>query len=71
MTFAERLRQLKDQSGMTWIQVADKAGIDQRLIFFWLNSTSEPRLVNVYRLAEAFGISVAELMEGVDAASSK
>ena len=55
---------------MTWEQLADKANLDARLLFFWANSTNEPRLVNIYRIAEAFDLTAAEMMEGVDGVSS-
>lgn len=60
-TFAERLRRLLEQKGMTQAQVAEKLGVGQPAIAMMLQRRCRPQRRTVIRLAEALGVAPEEL----------
>jgi transcriptional regulator with XRE-family HTH domain len=63
-TFAERVRQLRKESGLTQTQLADYIGVSQATVGNWETGVREvPRGDNLIKLAEAFGLKPEEFMK--------
>lgn len=62
MTFSERFRELKDKSGLTIQQIADKSGLDYEIISSYLLGRRNPSAVNLFKLAKAFDVSCEYFM---------
>jgi lambda repressor-like predicted transcriptional regulator len=59
--FAQRLRELMEENGLTQAELAAKVGIGQPAISMMLNRQSRPQRKTVRRFAEALGVSPQEL----------
>ena len=53
--FARRLRELRENAGLTQARLAARAGLSQRAISFWELGLREPSWGNVVALAAALG----------------
>lgn len=63
MKFAESLRKLRIDRGLTIQELADKSGFSKRTIINWEQGTSLPRRQDTYtKLAQVFDIPVEELL---------
>lgn len=62
MGFKENLRAHREQKGWTQTQAAEAAGVSFRSYQNWEIGGREPRLDALKSLAEAFGVSVDELL---------
>lgn len=62
MKFSERLRELREQAQMTQKQLAEKSGVQSRMIQRYEAGTSHPRISAVEKLAVALETSVDNLM---------
>lgn len=60
-TFAERLRSLMDAKGITQSELAAKIGVGQPAVSMMLNRTCRPQRKTVEKIANALGVSTAEL----------
>lgn len=60
-TFAERLRDLLDQRGVTQAELAEKLGIGQPAISMMLNRACRPQRKTIDKIADALGVSAADL----------
>ena len=60
--FGERLKKIRNNAGMTQMQVAQKSGISQSNINTWENSRSLPLPNGLIALADCFGCSVDYLL---------
>lgn len=67
MTFAERLRELKEESGMSERELAEKAGLPFDTVHTYIMGRSEPLLSNAIKLATALGVKLSAFAECVDA----
>jgi transcriptional regulator with XRE-family HTH domain len=56
-TFADRLRQLREQAGQTQEQLAERSRLPIGSIRNYEQGQREPRWVVVFRLAKALGVS--------------
>lgn len=62
--FAERLRQLRKEAGLTQQRLADFVGVSTAAVSCWETGTREvPAGNNLVRLAEALGLDPAEVMK--------
>ena len=59
--FAQRLRKLMDEKGMTQTTLAEQLGIGQSAISNMLHRQCRPQRRTVIRLAEALGVSSDDL----------
>ena len=62
MDFSQRIKMLRDRSGLTQAELADRLGLTNRAIGAWESGRSRPRLDKMQQLADLFGITVSELM---------
>jgi transcriptional regulator with XRE-family HTH domain len=62
--FGKRVRSLRERAGLSQEQLAEKAGIHRTYLGGVERGERNLGLKNVYRIAEALGVSVAELFTG-------
>lgn len=67
VTFAERLRQLRKQAGLTQQQLADASGVPLGSIRNYEQAQREPYWDVAFRLSRALGVSVEVFAECVAA----
>ena len=60
--FATRLRTLREEAGLTVVELAEKTGIPKRTIFNWESGRCAPPVESFPKLAEMFGIEVRTLL---------
>jgi transcriptional regulator with XRE-family HTH domain len=64
-TFGERLATLRHDLGWTQRELADKIGIDQPFMSKIEGGKHDPGLKLLASIAEALGLTLSELLEGV------
>lgn len=69
MDFAQKLRQMREKSGLTQGDLADKLDVSRPAVSSWESGKIRPRLNKLQQLADLFGTTVADLM-GEDAAEA-
>lgn len=57
MTFSERLRELKEESGLSWPAIAKAANISQNSLNDYAHRGKVPSALVLFRLAKAIGVS--------------
>lgn len=62
--FSKRLKSLRQESGFTQQEVADKIGINRGSYSNWENGKREPTLENVVKLAKLFKTTTDFLLGG-------
>lgn len=65
--FSIRLKQLREESGMSQAALAKKMGIGQSTVGMWENGGNMPKIQNLRKLAGIFGVSVDFLTGETDA----
>lgn len=73
LAFARRLRDLRDDAGLTQEKAAERAGMSRnhyQLLESGLSdrakkSPANPTLLNLYELAEAFGVDITDVVAGL------
>ncbi len=60
--FGARLAQLRQERGITQVQLAQAAGTTQRAISYYENEAGYPPVDAIIRLADALGVSADELL---------
>ena len=58
-----RLRELRNKSGLTQIEIATKLNVSGQTILNWENGIYEPKINQLIRLADLFNVSVDYLVE--------
>ena len=58
-----RLRELRNKSGLTQKEIANKLGVSGQTILNWENGIFEPKISQLIQLADLFGVSVDYLIE--------
>ena len=58
-----RLRELRNQSGLTQNEIASKLGVSGQTILNWENGIYEPKINQLIQLADLFGVTVDYLIE--------
>jgi len=71
MTFAERLRELREQAGLTQARLAETSGLPLGSIRNYEQGQREPYWQVVFKLAEALGVSSEAFKVCIDAGQSK
>lgn len=64
MKIGQRIKQLREDSGMDQKELAKKVGILNASLSDYENDKSEPSLKNAMKLAEALGVSIDFLVKG-------
>jgi len=62
MKFNERLKTLREDRGLTQVQLSEKTGITARMIQNYERGSHRPRFEGAEKLANALGVPVAELL---------
>ena len=57
-----RLRELRNQSGMTQNELASKIGVTGQTILNWENGIYEPKIAQLIALSNLFGVSIDYLV---------
>lgn len=60
--FGERLKMLREKTGVSQQKIADIVGLTQQAVGKWENSKAEPDLATVAKLADFFGCSTDYLL---------
>lgn len=58
LRFAEKLRELRDASGLSERELAEKAGIPYGTLHTYMLGRREPLLSNLARLSKALGVTM-------------
>lgn len=66
MTIAQKIRQLREQAGMTQVEIARSLGISQQAYSQYESGRRRPKMETLFRFADALDVSFTELMSGVD-----
>lgn len=66
-TFGENLKEAMRRRAVAKDALAGKLHLTEPQIDKWLAPTANPRLVTMFRLAKAVGVSIESLCEGADA----
>ncbi len=56
--FAERMKELRSEKGITQVQIAAAIGVSKGLISLWENELREPTLSNLIALADFYDVSL-------------
>lgn len=67
MIFAEKLRQLRERSGMSQEKLAEQLGVSRQVITKWENGTGTPKIDNLKALADCFHVTLDELLGRTEA----
>lgn len=62
MTFAEKLRSVRKQAGMSQEQLAGKLGVSRQAVTKWETDTGIPDIENIMAISALFDISIDELL---------
>jgi transcriptional regulator with XRE-family HTH domain len=57
MTFSERLHELKDASGLSWNEIARRAGLSMNSMNDYAHRGKVPSAIVLFKLAEGIGVS--------------
>jgi len=71
MSFANRLRELRDQVGMSRQQLADASGIGRTTIRDYEQGKRQPLLESAFKLAAGLGVKVTAFEETPTRATKK
>lgn len=66
ITFAERLKELREKDKLTQKQLAEETGFSQGMIARWEHGVHEPTASAIIKLAEYFGVTTDYLLGVVD-----
>lgn len=64
MEYFERIQNKRREKGLTQQQLADKIQVSRQMVTRWENGWNVPSLYYAQKLADVFGMSVGELMNG-------
>lgn len=62
MTFAQKLKELRNRSGMSQEKLAEKVGVSRQAITKWETDKGAPEMENLMALSDLYGVSVDELL---------
>ncbi len=63
MNIGERIRQIREEKGLTQEKVAKWAGVTAASLSRWENEEREPTFRNVEKIAQALGVTMAEMIK--------
>ena len=66
MPIGERIKRIRKSRGMSQKQVADALNVTQGAVSQWEHGVTEPLSIQIYPLAQLFGITADELLEKSD-----
>ena len=62
MTFAEKLKSIRKQAGMSQEQLAEKLGVSRQAVTKWETDAGIPDIENMMAISVLFEISIDELL---------
>ena len=62
MTFAQKLKELRNRAGMSQENLAERVGVSRQAITKWETDKGAPEMENLLALSDLFGVSVDELL---------
>lgn len=62
MKFNERLKSIREQRGLTQVQLAEQSGVSTRMIQNYEGGTNRPRIEIAEKIAKALNITADELL---------
>ena len=62
MTFAEKLKSLRKQAGISQEQLAEKIGVSRQAVTKWETEAGIPDIENIKSISSLFDISIDELL---------
>lgn len=62
MTFAEKLKSIRKQAGMTQERLAEKLGVSRQAVTKWETDAGIPDIENIMAISDLFDISIDELL---------
>ena len=62
MTFAENLKMLRKQAGMSQEQLAEKLGVSRQAVTKWETGAGIPDIENIMAISALFDISIDDLL---------
>ena len=62
MTFAQKLKELRNRAGMSQEKLAERVGVSRQAITKWETDKGAPDMDNLMALSDLFGVSVDELL---------
>ena len=65
MTFAEKLKSLRKQSGMSQEKLAERLGVSRQAITKWETEAGIPEVENLMGISSLFDISIDELLSAL------
>lgn len=65
-TFGERLKYVRTMRNMTQLEVAEKAGMNNRMVSMAETDVHVPSIQNIYRMADALNVFIVELLYDED-----
>ncbi|MBR9954460.1 helix-turn-helix transcriptional regulator [Eubacteriaceae bacterium Marseille-Q4139] len=63
MTIAEKLYKLRNDTGLSQKEFADKIGASQSAVNYWENGNRQPRIAQIKKIAKAFDIALYILLD--------
>ena len=70
-SFGTMIAALRKERGMTQLELAEQMGVTDKAVSKWERDLSFPDVSSLPRLAEIFGISLDELMQGKEQTGSQ
>ena len=64
--FAERIRDLRKDEGISQADLAEKLGVTQRRISYWERGDVEPDMYSLWKISDYFEVSVDYLIGKID-----
>ena len=71
MTFAEKLRTLRKQAGLSQEGLAEKLSVSRHAITKWETDMGMPDVENIMAISALFGVSIDELLSNEKGARTK
>src|SRR5690625_3238660 len=62
--FARNLKRLLDSRGIDQKRLSEHLELSEMAVSHWVNGTKYPRMTNIQRIADYFGVKKSELIEG-------
>ena len=63
MNFGRNLKEIRERSGYTQRQVADRLGVTPAAISKWERNTNEPNMGQITKMCDMFRCSIADLVQ--------
>lgn len=57
-----KIKPIRESTGMTQTELAEKLGVSQQAVSFWENGDRYPRTADLPRIADALGVTIDELL---------